>query len=273
MKLLSKAKKWLDQAQAVVVTAGNGFAQEEGLDILSEEGFDDNFGRLADRYDVHTIGDALDKKLNSWTEQWTFWSQLIALYSLNYEPSATMLRLKKLLQHKSYFIATSTFAHFFEGAGFAPKQIFDAFGDWTKMQCSSGINHGLRDDCEVARQFVRAAKNKQVTADLVPKCQICNSEMELHMPLNSTFFPDKAANDRFRWFLTKHEDKKLLFLELGVDETSPQLLDPVVKLVAQYPNWHYLSADYEMSDLPADVHERAIAFNSNTHDLVKKLSE
>ena len=53
---LVTAKKWLKNANTVIVTAGNGMAKEEGLDILSEEGFDDQFGKIADKYDVHTIG-------------------------------------------------------------------------------------------------------------------------------------------------------------------------------------------------------------------------
>lgn len=58
----TQVKEWIKNADAVIVTAGNGFAQTEGLDILSEENFDDQFGKVADKYDVHTIGDALDKK-------------------------------------------------------------------------------------------------------------------------------------------------------------------------------------------------------------------
>ncbi len=58
-----KQKKLIASADAVIVTAGNGMAKEEGLDILSEEGFDDEFGAIAEKYDVHTIGDALDKKI------------------------------------------------------------------------------------------------------------------------------------------------------------------------------------------------------------------
>ncbi len=59
----TQVKEWIKNADAVIVTAGNGFAQTEGLDILSEENFDDQFGKVADKYDVHTIGDALDKKI------------------------------------------------------------------------------------------------------------------------------------------------------------------------------------------------------------------
>ena len=95
---LTKVKEWLKDADAVIVTAGNGMAKEEGLDILSEENFDDEYGKVADKYDVHTIGDALDKKFDTWDEQWAFWSQLVNEYSLEYEPSETMLALKELLK-------------------------------------------------------------------------------------------------------------------------------------------------------------------------------
>lgn len=101
---LVTAKKWLKNANTVIVTAGNGMAKEEGLDILSEEGFDDQFGKIADKYDVHTIGDALDKRFDTWSEQWAFWSELINEYSLQYEPSETMLALKKLIRDKNILL-------------------------------------------------------------------------------------------------------------------------------------------------------------------------
>ena len=41
MANFDQAKKLIASADAVIVTAGNGMAKEEGLDILSEEGFDD----------------------------------------------------------------------------------------------------------------------------------------------------------------------------------------------------------------------------------------
>lgn len=271
MTNFEQAKAWLKDADAVIVTAGNGMAINEGLDILSEEKFDDQFGEIAEKYDVHTIGDALDRKFSSWTEQWAFWSQLINEYSLEYEPSETMLSLKKMLEGKEYFIATSTFAHFFENAGFNQNRIFNAFGDWTKMQCSSGINHGQKDDREVVRKFIAAGDN--ASEDLVPKCDDCNSPMELHMPLNAHFYPDTDANARLRWFLTGNEDQKVVILELGVDATSPQLLDPVVKLVEQFENWKYLAADLEAADLPDAVQKRSIVFNSNCHDVLMNLTK
>lgn len=268
---INQAKKWLNDADAVIVTAGNGMAQEEGLDILSEESFDQEFGRLADKYDVHTIADALDKKFDSWSQQWAFWSQLINEYSFHHLPGAAMLALKEVLKNNKYFIATSTFGHFFENAGFNEKRIFNVFGDWTKMQCSSGINHGQKDDREVVRQFIEAGAD--VTEDLVPRCSICNSEMELAIPVSANFYPDTDANARFRWYLTGHEEQKVVILELGVDETSPQLLDPMVHLVSEFENWKYIAADLTTHDLPDELQKRSLAFGSNSHDLLRQLTE
>lgn len=264
----TKAKEWIENADAVIITAGNGMAKEEGLDILSNKNFDHDFSEVAAKYGVHTIADALDKKFDSWSQQWDFWSKLINKYSLQYKSSQSMQALKQILQNKEYFIATSTFAHFFENAGFNENRIFNAFGDWTIMQCSSGINHGKKDDREVVKRFLNAEK---ISEDLVPKCEICNSPMELHMPLNANFFPDTDANTRFRWFLTGNEDKNVVVLELGVDETSPQLLAPMIKLVEQFPTWKYLAADLAEENLPDDLNNRAVAFATNCHNVLVNL--
>ncbi|MBP2058067.1 NAD-dependent SIR2 family protein deacetylase [Lactobacillus colini] len=264
MNQIEEVKKWLDDADAVIVTAGNGFAQMEGLDMLSEEGFEYNYPQISPKYHVHTIADALDKKFDSWDEQWDFWSKLIKQYSLDYEPSPEMQTLVDLLQGKNYFIATSTYGHFFEKAGFDENRIFNVFGDWTRMQCSSGLNHGQVSDVKAVQDYVAGCGQ-------VPKCEDCNSEMELHMPLNEHFFPDGDANTRFRWFLTRNEDQKVVVLELGVDLTSPQLLEPMVKLVEQFGNWKYIAADLSRDELPDSLKNRGLGLNIGSKELLEKM--
>lgn len=264
MNKIEEVKEWIAEADAVIVTAGNGFAQMEGLDMLSDKAFAQDYPEIAQKYHVNTIADALDKKFDSWDEQWDFWSKLVDRYSLKYEPSAEMKTLLELLKDKNYFIATSTYGHFFEKAGFNEEKIFNVFGDWTRMQCSSGLNHGQISDIEVVKDYLAGHGE-------VPKCEDCNSEMELHMPLNSHFFPDEDANTRFRWFLTRNEDQKVVVLELGVDLTSPQLLDPMAKLVEQFDNWKYVAADLSQDELPDAISKRALGLDMNSKELLEKL--
>ncbi|WP_297820112.1 Sir2 family NAD-dependent protein deacetylase [uncultured Lactobacillus sp.] len=264
MTQIEQAQTWLKDADNIIVTAGNGFSIMEGLDMLDDTTFDIEYRDVAEKYKVHTIADALDKKFDSWDEQWQFWSKLIQEYSLDYEPTDAMKKLKALLDGKDYFIATSSYGHFFEKAGFEPRRIFDVFGDWTQMQCSSGLNHGTRSDLEVVTAYSEGHGS-------VPKCEDCNSPMELHMPLNAHFYPDQDANTRFRWFLTQNQDKKVVVLELGVDPTSPQLLDPMISMTREHPTWRYIAADLAQEDLPDDLQKTSIGLNTSIENVIDEL--
>lgn len=271
MENLSKAKRLVNEADVVIVTAGAGFAKGEGLDLLGQSSFDQSFPDIAQKYDVHSVGDALDKKLASPAEQWLFWSKLIQKYSLDYKPSQTMRNLRKIIGERKFFIATTCFGHFFETAGFNDKRIFNVFGDWTRMQCSSGVNHGYRDDRETVSKILQSVQQGHDIDQLVPRCQKCGQPMEIHLPLNDHFYPDTDANTRFRWFLTGNEEEKVVFLELGVDETSPQLFDPIIHLVQEFPLWSYVAADYQQETFPLDIQVRAAGINADSTTLIQEL--
>lgn len=271
MENLSKAKQLIAEADVVVVAAGNGVAKSEGLDLLGQAGFAADFPEIAEKGQVVSIGDALDQRFDSWVDQWLLWSKLIAKYSLGYQPSQTMKNLRKLIGQKKYFIATATFGHFFENAGFNENRVFNLFGDWTKMQCSSGINHGLKDSRGVVQKILLAKRNGENPSSLVPRCNKCSQPMAIHMPLSDYFYPDTDANARFRWFLTGNEEEKTVFFELGVDETSPQLRDPIIHLVQQFPQWSYVAADYQQEQLPLDIQNRSAGVNADATVLLQKL--
>lgn len=271
MENLSKAKHLVADADVMIIVAGNGMAKLEGLDLLGQASFAQDFPTITEKYHVNSVGEALDQQSASWSDKWLCWSQLIAHYSLEYQPSQTMKNLRKLIGQKKFFIATSSFGHFFESAGFNENRIFNVFGDWTKMQCSSGINHGLKDSRGAVQKIIAAKQQKQDLAAFVPKCKKCGQPMEIHMPLNEHFYPDTDANTRFRWFLTGNEEEKTVFLELGVDETSPQLLQPIIHLVQQYSQWSYVAADYRQEQLPLDIQTRSAGVNADSAILLQNL--
>ncbi|CCI84275.1 hypothetical protein FC52_GL001396 [Lactobacillus pasteurii DSM 23907 = CRBIP 24.76] len=262
MTKIQEAKTWLKDADAVIVTAGNRMAINEGLDIFSEN-FMQEFPDWAEKTEANNIANALDVP-SSWQEKWQLWSDLIDRYTVNYQASEQMKQLKSLLADKPYFIASSSFAHLFEKAGFDPKKIFNIFGDWTKTQCSSGINHGHTDDLAVVEQFKGGSGQ-------VPVCKTCGKELELHMPMTPHFYPDTDANHDFRWFITNNEDAKLVVLQLGVDLSSPQLAAPVIELVGQFPNWRFISCDLPNGSLPYAMQDRVYTESSDPKTLLAKL--
>ncbi|MEB3364121.1 hypothetical protein SDC49_11460 [Lactobacillus sp. R2/2] len=60
-------------------------------------------------------------------------------------------------------------------------------------------------------------------------------------------------------------------MELGVDETSPQLREPIEHLVAEYPQWSYVAADYPQETLLPEIQERSAGTNADTVSLINNL--
>lgn len=247
---LQDVHNWLKEADALIVTTGNGFAKDEGLDIFDKTSFKNNYPDIAEKYHVTNIAEALNIEFDSWEEKWNFWSKLVNHYSLNYRESSNMKKLAEVIKDKPYFIANSSFGHFFENSGFDERKLFNIAGDWTKMQCSSGQFHGKLDASNIIEEFI-AGKGK------VPVCSECGAPMELYLPLNNHFYPDEGANTHFRWFLMRNQDQKVVVIALGVEDTDIQLRNPLTSLVAQHPTWHYIT-NQNQEELPESIQKQSM---------------
>jgi NAD-dependent SIR2 family protein deacetylase len=202
----AKLKAAVDNADQILIAAGNQFWQEQqGL-----------------------TGLAVAEKLAHAAEhdKWQLLTKLIA--QTDAKTSRDLLDLRAIIADKPYFVATSIWSHLFENAGFDPERIFHLQGDWHKLQCSSGINHGVQN-------------LKIAASQTEPRCKKCGQPMQLQVAANPHFFPDNEANARFRWFLVASEDKRLLILSLGVDQTTPQLQVPLEDLIDQFQQWQLLA--------------------------------
>lgn len=195
----------INQADQILIAAGNGFWQ-------AEQG-------LTSQKTAQAIAAGKTP-----AAKWAAIRKLIK--QADSHPSQDLPALLATIGTKPYFAATTIWSHLFEQAGFARDRIFHLQGDWTKLQCSSGINHGLTD--------------LDLNSEEIPVCQQCGRPLQLAVAANPNFFPDSQANARFRWFLVSSEKQRLLVLSLGVDQSTPQLQAPLQSLLEQFPQWQYL---------------------------------
>lgn len=262
---LKDARKWLDEADAIIVTTGSDFARDQGLDIFDESSFKRDYPEIAEKYKVTNIATALETKFDSWKEKWKFWSRLVNQYSLSYHKNSNMKKVAEIISNKPYFIVNSNFGHFFEESGFDERKLFNIAGDWTKMQCSSGQFHGKMDATDIIRAFL-AGKEE------VPVCSECGAPMELYLPLSKHFYPDEGSNTHFRWFLTRNQDQKVAILALGVTENDIQLRDPIFSLISQFPTWHYLT-NQDPTTLPENIKEQTSSNKLTINNFLAELRE
>ena len=80
--------------------------------------------------------------------------------------------------------------------------------------------------------MVTEQKDMRIPSALVPKCPVCGKPMTMNLRADDTFTEDEgwhAACARYETFLSENENKRVLFLELGVGMNTPGII--------KYPFW------------------------------------
>ena len=74
----------------------------------------------------------------------------------------------------------------------------------------------------------------KVPPDLIPHCPVCGELMTVNLRCDGTFAEDEgwhAASQRYNDFIRRHENRKVVYLELGVGMNTPVWI--------KYPFWRY----------------------------------
>ena len=67
--------------------------------------------------------------------------------------------------------------------------------------------------------MIEQQKDMKIPSSLVPHCPKCGAPMTMNLRCDQTFVEDegwKKAHARYEEFLRRHQDLKIVYLELGV---------------------------------------------------------
>ena len=111
--------KKIQEADAILIGASNGFSISEGLNLFADnEAFEDLFGDFKRKYGISNILHGSFMKYPTEEEKWAFSSRLVNHYSGGYKGSKNTDALKEIIGDKTYFFVTSNGENHFELAGF-----------------------------------------------------------------------------------------------------------------------------------------------------------
>jgi O-acetyl-ADP-ribose deacetylase (regulator of RNase III)/NAD-dependent SIR2 family protein deacetylase len=231
------AKKWISEADNLLITAGAGLSAATGLDYTSQALFSTHFPgflHLGFRrlYDVFSY--------NSWPSAAVKWGYYFTHLNMvrNWPKSplyALLLDLSKTFDSrgKEVLVRTSNADGFFVANGFAQEQVITPQGRYEYLQCLSNC----RPDAYFPSQpFLNAAipfldAKTQVLTDesKIPKCTFCGGDMMLCVRAAEWFneTPFREGNRRWKEMvreLQKGEQGKTVILELGVGLSTPGVL-------------------------------------------------
>lgn len=260
-----------DESEAILVGAASGMSAAAGYKhyYVRDEYFVDHFGEYENKYGFHNSFDGFYYKYRTVEEAWGFTSKFIGdIYD---EPIGKPYKdLMKLLEGKNYHILTTNQDLQFVKIGIADDKLSQIQGEWRFLQCSKRCHDELYDAVEPIK-IMRAAidENLAVPNELIPRCPKCGSLMT-HWVRGYEFLEGKRYRDEYRKtneYIQKNQDKKILFLELGVGRMTPMFIqEPFWKLTYSIPQAHYITINSRDAILPDIIRDKGYAIK---HDIAR----
>ena len=281
------------QADAVVAGAGAGLSATAGF-TYSGERFEKYFSDFRKKYGFSDMYSGGFYPYETPEEHWAFWSRYIFVNRYMDPPLPVYEQLYEILKGKDYFVLTTNVDHCFQKAGFDKKRLFYTQGDYGLFQCSMPCHRENYDNEAMIRAMLEAQGflpgekslplpasgmntiTGRIPSSLIPHCPKCGRPMTMNLRSDGTFVEDEGwhrASERYSLFLKRHQNMKILFLELGVGYNTPVIIKyPFWQMTAKNPQAIYACLNFGEAAAPPEIAAQSICINSDIADVLKNLT-
>src|SRR5690625_743456 len=211
-------------------------------------------------------------------EYWAFQSRFVLMNYFDQPVGDSYVRLKQILADKDYHVITTNADNGFHAAGFDMKKVFHIQGEYGLQQCVNHCHQQTYQDEALMRKMVEVQKDMLVPEELVPHCPKCGEPLEVNkrtvekgMVEDDYFHKQKG---RYEQFLKDHEGERILFLEIGVGNTTPQFIKhPFQEMTAKNTNALYVTMNEREYFIPRDVRTRSIHIDEHIRDVIEAIAK
>lgn len=251
----------LNGAEAVVVGTGAGLSAAGGFTYHGPR-FTDHYQKFIEAYGFLDMLHAALYDFPTWETYWAFESEFILMNYWNTNPVVTYTDLASILRDKNYFILSTNADNRYRLNDFDMDRVFQMQGEYGKMQCTKQCHNTLYDDEALMWRMVDEQADLKIPSDLIPRCPKCGAPLEMNkrdaargMVEDEQFVRQRQA---YEDFMSQHEGKQVLFLEIGVGFTTPQFIKrPFQEAVARNPKAQYVTLNARNYQLPQNIRERS----------------
>lgn len=269
---IKKASEILKNAEYILIGAGAGFSDAAGLKFSGKR-FTDRFQDFIEKYDMEDLYSSSFYPFETMEEKWAYWARHISLNRFETPASELYENLYHLIKEKKYFVITTNVEHQFWKAGFPDEKIFATQGDYGYIQCAKGCHKKLYNNEKLVSKMLIQTKDCKIPSELIPKCPVCGGEMDVNVRKDEYFIQDEAwdkACNNYSSFLKEIEDKKVVFMELGVGFNTPGIIRyPFEQMTYVNPNATLIRLN---RDYPKGATENANKTISFEEDMMKVIS-
>lgn len=257
-----------------MIGAGAGLSTSAGLEYSGKRFFD-HFSDFADKYGLQDMYSASFYPFETLEEYWAYWSRHIMLNRYLADIGKPYADLLSLVKDKDYFILTTNVDHCFQRAGFDKQRLFYTQGDYGLWQCSKACHQKTYDNEKQVMEMVIQQENMKIPSDLVPYCPYCGAPMTMNLRIDGTFVQDEGwyyASNRYNDFLKRHENLKVLYLELGVGGNTPVIIKyPFWSMTSKNRNAVYACINYQEAFCPPQIEKQSICIQADIAKVLRDL--
>lgn len=228
--ILSQAdllKALIEEAEAIVIGIGAGMSAATGFTYVGKR-FTDAFPDFIGKYHFFDMLQASLFDFEDAEEYWAFQSRFSLLNFFDQPVGEAYTDLHKIMSGKNYHVITTNADNAFYAAEFDMDKVFRIQGEYGLLQCAERCHQEIYQAEALMRKMVVAQSDMKVPKELVPLCPKCSEMLEINkrneekgMVEDNHFHEQKA---RYEQFLKDNENKKVLYLEIGVGHTTPQFI-------------------------------------------------
>ena len=289
---ISRLKKEIETADAIVIGAGAGLSTSAGL-TYSGERFERYFFDFAKKYGIRDIYSGGFYPFPDEETRWAWWARHIYYNRYIDAPKPVYQELLLLVKDKDYFVVTTNVDHQFQRAGFDKKRLFYTQGDYGLFQ---SVNPSLRKTYDNEEWVIKAMETQgfirdengvfqvpengelkmKIPTSLIPKCPEDGSDVTMNLRADDSFVEDEGwhrASAAYADFLRRHENLHVLYLELGVGANTP--------VIVKYPFWQmtkandkavYACLNYGEAFCPGEIEDRSICIDGDVGTLLTEIN-
>ncbi|QUQ63490.1 hypothetical protein [Kutzneria sp. CA-103260] len=266
-------RRWLDEADRVLVAAGAGLSAAAGYDYTDTRRFAELFPALyrqglRARYQL--IGLPLPPQL-----LWGYWAVHVDDIRFGPGPNPVYQRLRELVGDRDHFVVTSNVDGLFERNGFAPDRVWTPQGDYARYQCEipcTGSTWESRPIIDTALASYDPGTGT-VLDEAVPHCPHCGGDVFLNVHKGPEFIDDHyvpTARRLSRWLDTP---SRLLVIEIGAGMNTPTVIRrPTETITRHSPTTRLVRINPEYPDVPTDLAERALSIAAGVEDVLEAMT-
>lgn len=272
--LIKKLAQKIKDCDAIVIGAGAGLSTSAGFTYTGER-FKKYFSDFIDRYHFYDMYTGGFYPYQTLEEYWAYWSRYIYYNRYVQAPKNTYQLLYQLMKDKDYFVLTTNVDHQFQNAGFDKQRLFYTQGDYGLWQCSKPCHQHTYNNEEIITQMVSQQHHMKIPLSLIPYCPQCGAPMIMNLRCDETFVQDTGwyqAQSRYKEFINKHQNKHIVYLELGVGNNTPVIIKyPFWNNVYKNPFATYVCINNGEIQCPLEISKQSLLIKEDIHEVLKEI--